>query len=72
MNDLPKLAKWGWEALAEIALYADNYYWRPASMRKLEAHGFVILCSMSDARPAWRITHAGRDALAEYRSRDSA
>ena len=70
-NDLPKLGAREWDALADIAAYPGNYYWRPKSMARLAQHGYV---ARSDGYriPAYGITHAGREALAEYRSRNSA
>lgn len=70
-NDLPKLGAREWAALADIAVYPGNYYWRQKSMARLEQHGYVAR-SGGYRIPAYGITHAGMKALAAYRSRDSA
>lgn len=69
MSDLPRIGARELAALAEIAQWQTGgglrrtrpYYWRPASMRKLQAHGLVELSPYgTDAAPAWHITDAGR------------
>lgn len=52
------------EALEQISRRGtDEFWWRPASMRKLAKKGFVERNGGTDTCPAWRITDAGREHL---------
>lgn len=57
--DLPDLDKTRIRALHEVARWQGPYWWRQASMRALESHGFVERYMHTEAVvPAWRVTGA--------------
>lgn len=69
-TDLPKIGEREMNALHEVARYHDRFYWwRQASMHKLERHGMVERMSSYDTKhPAWRITSKGLEECARAKA----
>lgn len=57
-------------ALQDCARFPEGVYiWRGKTMQRLAKQGFVEACGKRDGKMAWRLTDAGRAAIAGVQHR---